>query len=100
MDNLLKCAYILEHCQVCGKTYQVNLYHILLEQRTEQQWQTPRPCIECAVPREHAVAAVPQVQLEQLASAWDALASALAARSVSLHVHLAPPPGLEEPMSR
>jgi hypothetical protein len=36
MDNLLRCAYILERCQVCGRTYQVNLYDILLEQRTEQ----------------------------------------------------------------
>jgi hypothetical protein len=86
MDSLLSYAYLEESCPHCRDVVPVTLYEILLEQQIQREWQPVRRCEGCAEPRGHAVNAIPEVELDRLAAAWDALRVALAARGVRLHV--------------
>jgi hypothetical protein len=86
MENLLEYANIEDPCGQCQQGVSVTLEQILLEQQTEQEWQSPRLCPNCSTPRPYAAAIVPAHELEQLAAAWQALSAILAEHGVTLRV--------------
>jgi len=86
MDSLLSYAYLEESCPDSRDVVPVTLHEILLEQQTLREWQPVRRCDGCAAPRGHAVAAIPEDELDRLTAAWEPLCVALAARGVRLHV--------------
>jgi hypothetical protein len=91
MDSLLSYAYLEEDCPHCRQTIPVTLYQILLEQQLQREWQPIRACERCTVPRDHAVYAVPERELGQLAAAWNTLRAVVTARGVRLQVGIGQP---------
>lgn len=90
VQRLLSDVYLEQRCNVCGDIYPLTLYEILLEQRAEKQWQSPRPRGESGVGYEGVLRAVPNEQLEALAAAWDHLFETLQAKGLTPHIGVPP----------
>ena len=90
VKRLLSDVYLLQRCNVCGETYPLTLYEILLEQRANAQWQSPRPHGESGVGYNSVLGTVPQEELEALATAWDHLFATLDAKGLTLHIGTPP----------
>lgn len=89
--RLLSDVYLEQRCNVCGHTYPLTLYEILLEQRANTQWQSPRPHGETGVGYNSVLSAVPQDELEALATAWDHLLTTLEAKGLTPQIGTPPP---------
>ena len=91
VQRLLSDVYLERRCNVCGEIYPLTLYEILLEQRAETQWQSPRPQGETGVGYEGVLHLVPKDQLEALAEAWDRLFATLESNGLTPHIGTPPP---------
>lgn len=87
MTNLLQAASFERRCPVCGGTYRVSLYDILQQHRLGAQWESARPPHqeELVLP-----AAVPVVELEELAQAWDRVAAELHEKGLAFDIAVLP----------
>jgi hypothetical protein len=97
MQRLLSQTYLEERCNVCGETYPLTLYEILLEQRASAQWQSPRPDGATGVGYNRAAAVVPAEQLEAVAAAWEQLLLTLAEKGLTVQIGTPPPSAHNHP---
>lgn len=87
MDNLLQAAFVDEHCNACGASYRVSLYDLLQEYRLQREWHPGRPtCAACSLTHSSLMAAVPEADVEALASAWERVAQGARNAGITLRV--------------
>lgn len=90
LKRLLSDVYLEHRCNVCGESYPLTLYEILLEQRAQQEWQSPRPHGETGVGFDSVLQAVPADQLETIAAAWERLLTTLDEKGMTVQIGTPP----------
>jgi hypothetical protein len=90
LKRLLSHAYFEERCNVCGESYPLTLYEILLQQRAQRQWQSPRPHGEAGVGFDSTLQGVPTDQLEAIAAAWERLVTTLDEKGMTVQIGTPP----------
>jgi len=90
MNSLLQYAYVQSRCNACGGTLDVTLLDMFMEYQVHREWQSPRPCVNCALANMQLMRVLPEELVTDLHRAWEKVAAAASASGVELR--LGPPP--------